>query len=91
MDFDDDDIYEASGEDERTFAANEKDHLETIDPLDVSDPSSAYLFLSDDVQDKLAGKGNRRKMKCLNCGTTFKGDILDVCPKCSTSNTVRAY
>jgi hypothetical protein len=31
-----------------------------FDPLDISNPASAYFFLSDDVQDEISGKDKKR-------------------------------
>ena len=61
---------------------NEHGGIETnLDPLNLHDPASAYLFLSDDVQDEL-GDPNKRKMKCSACGCEFLGQIGGYCPKC---------
>ena len=57
-----------------------------FDPLDITNPVSAYFFLSDDVQDEIQGSG-KRKMKCLSCGHRFMGEISDICPECYSSNT----
>jgi len=57
-----------------------------FDPMDITNPASAFFFLSDDVQDDLQG-GNKKKMKCLSCGHSFFGDILDNCPECYSPNT----
>jgi len=54
-----------------------------LDPLDIDDPTSAYLFLSDDAQDEITGTG-KKKMKCLSCGYRFMGEIYDRCPKCES-------
>ena len=59
-----------------------------IDPLDISDPKSAYLYLSDDVQDELEGT-SKRKMKCDSCGHMFWGDIIESCPICYNLDTRR--
>jgi len=60
-----------------------------LDPLDISNPSSAYLFLSDDAQDEISGVSKTR-MKCLSCGNQFMGEIYDRCPKCDSLNTEEA-
>jgi len=54
-----------------------------LDPMDISDPASAYFLLSDDAQDEITGTG-KRKMKCRSCGHRFMGDIYDRCPKCDS-------
>ncbi len=30
-----------------------------IDPMDIADPASAHLFLSDDAQDEITGSGKK--------------------------------
>ena len=57
-----------------------------FDPFDITDPRSAYFFLSDDVQDELSGT-DKRKMKCNSCGHKFIGEIYDGCPECYSANT----
>jgi hypothetical protein len=52
-----------------------------FDPLDITNPASAYLFLSDDAQDEISGLSNK-KMKCQSCGHRFEGQIYDSCPVC---------
>ena len=52
-----------------------------FNPTDISNPVSAYLFLSDDAQEEISGRG-RKTMKCLSCEHCFKGGIYDNCPKC---------
>jgi len=54
-----------------------------FNPLDITNPASAYLFLSDDAQDEISGKENK-KMKCQSCNHRFKGEIYDSCPKCNS-------
>ena len=54
---------------------------EPFDSVDISNPVSAYFFLSDDAQDEILGK-DKKKMKCLDCGHQFKGEIYDSCPEC---------
>lgn len=56
-----------------------------LDPLDFSDPESAYLFLSDDAQDEIEGTGTKR-LKCRSCGHIFRGESGDCCPECFDSN-----
>lgn len=58
----------------------------SFDPLDITDPSTAYLFLSDDAQDEITGRG-RKKMKCRSCGHRFVGEIYDRRPECFSSDT----
>ena len=64
----------------------EKDSERDFDPLDITNPVSAYFFLSDDVQDELQATG-KQMMKCLSCGRKFRGEIYDSCPECFSPNT----
>jgi uncharacterized OB-fold protein len=57
-----------------------------LDPMDISDPASAYFLLSDDAQDEITG-ASKAKMKCRACGHRFTGEIYDRCPKCDRLNT----
>lgn len=57
-----------------------------LDPLDITNPKTAYFFLSDDVQDELQGS-EKRKMRCDTCGHIFVGEAYDNCPKCFSSYT----
>ena len=57
-----------------------------LDPMDISDPASAYFLLSDDAQDEITGT-DKKRMKCRSCGHRFTGDIYDRCPKCDSLNT----
>ncbi len=50
-------------------------------PLNIRDPLSAFLFLSDDIQDKLENT-EKRKRECLTCGHELFGQIGDYCLKC---------
>lgn len=59
---------------------------ERLDPMEITNPASAYLFLSDDAQDEITGS-DKRKMKCLTCGHHFTGEIYDSCPKCASLDT----
>jgi hypothetical protein len=59
---------------------------ENIDPLDITNPASAYFFLSDDAQDEISGK-DLEKLKCQSCGHRFKGEIYDSCPECFSPDT----
>jgi len=43
-----------------------------LDPLNLDNPGSAFMFLSDDAQDELENPKNR-KLKCLLCGHEFLG------------------
>ncbi|MBC8420778.1 MAG: hypothetical protein H8E10_19525 [Desulfobacterales bacterium] len=60
-----------------------------LDPMDITDPASAYLFLSDDAQDEITGSGKTR-MKCRSCGYRFSGEIYDRCPECFSPDTEEA-
>jgi len=64
----------------------EEGDQERLDPTDIANPVSAYFFLSDDAQDKISGS-NKKRMKCLSCGHTFRGEIYDRCPECFGSYT----
>ena len=66
--------------------ADEESSQKRLDPMDISDPVSAYFFLSDDVQDEIAGV-DCKKMKCCLCGHRFWGDVYDNCPKCNSFKT----
>lgn len=55
-------------------------------PLDISNPASAYLFLSDDAQDEITVT-DKKRMKCRSCGHRFTGEIYDRCPKCDSLDT----
>ena len=57
-----------------------------FDPMDITNPVSAYFFLSDDAQDEISGK-NLKKMTCQSCGHRFKGDTYDSCPGCFSPDT----
>ncbi len=57
-----------------------------FDPLDITDPVSAYLLLSDDFQDEISGSSKKR-MQCLSCGHRFTGENYDTCPECFSVNT----
>ncbi|MDQ1336956.1 MAG: hypothetical protein QG552_3906 [Thermodesulfobacteriota bacterium] len=63
-----------------------EDSVGGLDPMDISNPASAYLFLSDDAQDEISGSGKTR-MKCLSCGHLFIGESYDRCPECFSSDT----
>jgi len=56
------------------------------DPIDISNPVSAYFFLSDDAQDEISGE-KRKNMKCRSCGHRFAGKSYDSCPECHSANT----
>lgn len=57
-----------------------------LDPMDITDPASAYFLLSDDAQDEIAGS-DKKRMKCRVCGHRFMGEIYDRCPKCDSLDT----
>jgi predicted Zn-ribbon and HTH transcriptional regulator len=61
-----------------------------LDPMDISDPASVYLFLGDDAQDEISGTGKKR-MKCRSCGHRFKGEIYDRCAKCDSFDTEEVF
>jgi len=86
--FGDDFDYEGSGFDaEDPKDINGEDNSKgDFDPLDITDPKSAYFILSDDVQDELKGT-DKKMMKCNSCGHKFIGEIYDGCPECFSSNT----
>jgi hypothetical protein len=85
MDFDDffDDYENDSvGSSSDYGLSNEQGGVEkNLDPFNFHNPVSAYLFLSDDVQDELENPLNR-KLKCLLCGHRFLGRKIDQCPEC---------
>ena len=56
-----------------------------LDPFNLSDPESAFLFLSDDAQDEIEGTGPK-KMKCRSCGHVFRSELHDDCPRCFSSD-----
>lgn len=57
-----------------------------FDPTDVLNQVSTYFFLSDDIQNEITGT-DRKKMKCLDCGHTFVGDVYERCAECFSSDT----
>ncbi len=57
-----------------------------FDPRDITNPASAYFFLSDDAQDEISGK-KRKNMKCGSCSHRFMGKIYDSCPECFSPDT----
>ena len=61
-----------------------------FDPMEISDPASAYLFLSDDAQEEISGI-DCKKMKCCSCEHRFWGDIYDNCPKCNSFDTEELF
>ena len=81
--FDDASAYDDS---DLTHDIGDSDPSKGMDPLEITDPEKAYLFLSDDVQDEIEGVG-RHKMECLSCGHKFHGQIGDRCPECFSSAT----
>lgn len=58
-----------------------------LHPLNFHDPLSAFLFLSDDVQDEL-GNTEKRKRECPSCGHKFRGQITGQCPICGFTEIV---
>jgi len=60
-----------------------------LDPMDITDPASAYFLLSDDAQDEITGT-DKKRMKCRPCGYRFTGEIYDRCQKCYSLNTEEA-
>ena len=72
--------------DSRTEAILDDGSGAGLDPMDISDPASAYFLLSDDAQDEITGS-DKRRMKCLDCGHSFVGEIYDRCPECFSSDT----
>ncbi len=87
MDWDDDEFnagYEEMGHSGHSSGAMPNEaSLDGLDPMDISDPASAYFLLSDDAQDEIAGTGKKR-MKCRPCGHRFTGEIYNTCPKCDS-------
>jgi hypothetical protein len=57
-----------------------------LDPMDITNPVSAYLFLSDDAQDEITG-GGKTRMKCLSCEHIFIGEIYERFPECFSPDT----
>ena len=57
-----------------------------IVPLNISNPASAYFFLSDDAQDDTSGE-KRKNMKCRSCGHRFAGEFYENCLECFNTNT----
>ena len=60
-----------------------------LNPMDITNPVSAYFFLSDDAQDEISGSDGK-KMKCVSCGHRFMGETYDSCPECFTFDTEEA-
>ncbi|MCF8143715.1 MAG: hypothetical protein K9N21_07335 [Deltaproteobacteria bacterium] len=90
MDWDDDEFnvgYEEMGHGgHNSSAMPDEASLGGLDPMDISDPASAYFLLSDDAQDEITGT-DKKKMKCRSCGHRFTGEIYDRCPKCNRLDT----
>jgi len=63
-----------------------EDSVGRLDPMDITNPASAYFLLSDDAQDEIAGT-DKKKMKCRFCGNRFVGQIYDRRPECFSSDT----
>ena len=86
MDWDDefdDGYHEIGNSSQRRGLTDNQGSNGNFSPFDISNPASAYFFLSDDVQDEISGK-DKKKMKCQTCGHRFKGEIYDSCPKCES-------
>jgi predicted Zn-ribbon and HTH transcriptional regulator len=60
-----------------------------LDPINISDPASAYFLLSDEAQDEIT-RTDKKKMKCRVCGHRFTGEIHERCPKCDSLDTYEA-
>jgi len=54
--------------------------------MDITGPTSVYLYLSDDAQDDII-RTDKMKMKCLSCGYRFMGEMYDGCPECFSPDT----
>jgi predicted Zn-ribbon and HTH transcriptional regulator len=74
----------------RSAATPDEASLGGLDPMDISDPASAYFLLSDDAQDEIAGS-DKKRIKCRACGHRFTGEIYDRCPKCDSLNTEEVF
>ena len=85
MDFDDFfDEYENDSGDSFSYyglSDNQDGGENNLDPFNLDDPVSAFLFLSDDVQEELENPLNRQ-LRCLLCGYKFWGRKTDQCPEC---------
>jgi hypothetical protein len=84
MDFED----EFDGGYDDVFGSPSGSHLDEHDgsasdlnPFNLRDPVSSYLFLSDEAQDELGNPLNR-KLRCVLCGYEFVGRKTDHCPVC---------
>jgi hypothetical protein len=89
MDWDDEfdnEYVEMAYDPHRDSAMSGIDPVGGHDPMDITDPASAYFFLSDDAQNEITGS-DKKKMKCLSCGHTFVGEMYDRCPECFSSDT----
>ena len=49
----------------RDHAMPREGHVGGLDPLDITNPASAYLFLSDDAQDEISGSDKKNEMSIL--------------------------
>jgi len=74
---------------DRTGSMLDEGSRSGLDPMDITDPTSAYVFLSDDAQDEISGTSTKR-MKCGVCGHRFIGEIYNRCPKCDSLDTEEA-
>jgi hypothetical protein len=88
MDWDDefDDGYDEIGNSsQRGGLTDNQGSNGNFSPFDISNPASAYFFLSDDAQDEISGK-DKKKMKCQSCGHRFRGETYDSCPECFSTD-----
>ncbi len=89
MDWDDefDDGYDEIGNSsQRHGIIQDQETNSGLDPVNITNPSSAYFFLSDDAQDEISG-GKGKNMKCRSCGYRFTGEFYESCPECYSVNT----
>ena len=62
MDWDDEfdnDFREIANDAHRDSSTSGIDPVGGLDPMDISNPASAYLFLSDDAQDEITGSDKK--------------------------------
>ncbi|OIP43593.1 MAG: hypothetical protein AUK25_01020 [Desulfobacteraceae bacterium CG2_30_51_40] len=62
MDWDDEfdnDFREIANDAHRDSSISGIDPVGGLDPMDISNPASAYLFLSDDAQDEITGSDKK--------------------------------
>ena len=65
---------------------DDQDSKGGFDPMNITNPVSAYFFLSDDAQDEIT-REKRKNMKCGSCGHRFSGESYDSCPECFSYDT----